>query len=44
MINDIQIKSMSLKYNYFNYETEYRLLRQSEDVLLKNGRYGITLY
>lgn len=44
MFNDIQIKSMSLKYNYFNYETEYRLLKQSKNVLLKNGRYGITLY
>lgn len=44
IFNNFQIKSTSLKHKCFEYETEYRLLKQTKSCLLKNGKYGITLY
>ena len=43
-INNIQVKATSIKNKYFEYESEYRLLKQTKELLFKNGKYGITMY
>lgn len=44
ILNTIQIKASMLKLKYFNYEEEYRIIKQTKEILYKNGKYGPTMY